>query len=254
MRPTTTRRSISGASAAFFRCTTPGSPSSPFFTLLARAGDCFPRRLQWRLIPRIVLPALPEFFSCHYRKYLHGRAYMDPRRGRIFLSAHSSLRAPSEFPPPSPSAHYGHCFGTLFRGVLFKYIGHRSEWADIATRIWPPCRADALDMGVLLAMAWSVPEKRAWLRNNLPLFRWGMFACSGLAILFAWMAEANLHHSRFLNAALGRSAVELACFCLIVFLICRPQGGAAGCFLPTSCANLGRSVTACTSFTRASTE
>jgi peptidoglycan/LPS O-acetylase OafA/YrhL len=113
----------------------------------------------------------------------------------------------------------------LFRGVLFKYIGHRSDWADIATRIWPPCRADALAMGVLLAMAWSVPEIRAWLQNHLPLFRGGMFACSGLAILFAWMAEANLHYSRFLNVSLGRSAVELACLCLIVFLICRPQAG-----------------------------
>jgi peptidoglycan/LPS O-acetylase OafA/YrhL len=113
----------------------------------------------------------------------------------------------------------------LFRGVLFKYIGHRSDWADIATRIWPPCRADALAMGVLLAMAWNVPEIRTWLQNHLSLFRWGMFACSGFAILFAWLAEANLHHSRFLNVALGRSAVELACLCLIVFLICRPQGG-----------------------------
>ena len=111
----------------------------------------------------------------------------------------------------------------LFRGVLFKYIGHRNDWADIATRIWPPCRADALAMGVLLAMAWSVPEIRAWLHNHLPLFRWGIFACSGLAILFAWMAEASFHHSRVLNVSLGRSAVELSCFCFIVFLICRPQ-------------------------------
>jgi peptidoglycan/LPS O-acetylase OafA/YrhL len=113
----------------------------------------------------------------------------------------------------------------LFRGVLFKYIGHRSDWADIATRIWPPCRADALAMGVLLAMAWSAPEIRAWLRNHLALFRWGMFACSGLAILFASMADANIQYSRFLNVSLGRSAVELACLCLIVFLICRPQAG-----------------------------
>jgi peptidoglycan/LPS O-acetylase OafA/YrhL len=121
----------------------------------------------------------------------------------------------------------------LFRGVLFKYIGHRSDWADIATRIWPPCRADALAMGVLLAMAWSVPEIRAWLQNHLALFRWGMFACSGLAILFAWMADANIHYSRFLNVSLGRSAVELACLCLIVFLICRPQAG-FGRFLSSS--------------------
>jgi peptidoglycan/LPS O-acetylase OafA/YrhL len=121
----------------------------------------------------------------------------------------------------------------ILRGVLFSYIGHRSNWADIATRIWPPCRADALAMGVLLSMAWGVPESRAWLQNRLLLFRWGMFACTGLAILFSWMAEANLPHSRFLNVSLGRSAVELACLCLIIFLICRPQG-AFGRFLSTN--------------------
>jgi peptidoglycan/LPS O-acetylase OafA/YrhL len=111
----------------------------------------------------------------------------------------------------------------IFRGVLFKYIGQRSDWADIATRIWPPCRADALAMGVLLALAWSIPEIRAKLQNRLPLFRWGMFGCSGIAILISWMSKANIPHCRFLNDSLGRTAVELACFCLIAFLICRPQ-------------------------------
>jgi peptidoglycan/LPS O-acetylase OafA/YrhL len=121
----------------------------------------------------------------------------------------------------------------VFRGVLFSFIGHRSDWADIATRIWPPCRADALAMGVLLAIAWGAPEMRTWLQNRLPLFRWGMFLCSGMAMLFSWMASSNLPHSRFLNVSLGRSAVELSCFCLIVFLICRPQG-ALSRFLSTN--------------------
>jgi peptidoglycan/LPS O-acetylase OafA/YrhL len=121
----------------------------------------------------------------------------------------------------------------IFRGVLFSFIGQRSNWADIATRIWPPCRADALAMGVLLAIAWSAPEIRAWLQSRLALFRWGMFLCTGLAIFFSWMAASNLPHSRFLNVSLGRSAVELSCLCLIVFLICRPQG-ALGRFLATN--------------------
>jgi peptidoglycan/LPS O-acetylase OafA/YrhL len=51
-----------------------------------------------------------------------------------------------------------------------------------------------------------------------------MFLSTGLAILFSWMAASNVPHSRFLNVSLGRSAVELSCLCLIVFLICRPQG------------------------------
>lgn len=57
----------------------------------------------------------------------------------------------------------------IFRGVLFEVIGHRAEWADIATRIWSPCRADALALGVLLAIAWDSPELREWLHNHVPL-------------------------------------------------------------------------------------
>jgi peptidoglycan/LPS O-acetylase OafA/YrhL len=111
----------------------------------------------------------------------------------------------------------------LFRGFLFKYIGHRSDWADIAARIWPPCRADALALGMLLAIVWRSPEARAWVQKHLPLFSWGMFVSSGFAIALDSLANANAHYCRFLKVSLGRSAVELACFCLIVFLICRPQ-------------------------------
>ena len=75
----------------------------------------------------------------------------------------------------------------LFRGVLFKFIGQRSEWADIAARIWPPCRADALAMGVLLAILWRSPALRLWLQKHLSLFACGMFASSGLAMLtYIW--------------------------------------------------------------------
>jgi peptidoglycan/LPS O-acetylase OafA/YrhL len=113
----------------------------------------------------------------------------------------------------------------LFRGVLFRFIGHRDDWADSAARIWPPCRADALAMGMLLAMAWHSSEVRAWVHKHVSLFCWGMFASSGLAILLSWMASANLSYCRFLNVAFGRTAIEVSCLCLIVYLLCRPQSG-----------------------------
>jgi peptidoglycan/LPS O-acetylase OafA/YrhL len=118
----------------------------------------------------------------------------------------------------------------VFRGVLFKYIGHRNDWADIATRIWPPCRADALAMGVLLAIIWRSPQLREWSQQHFRLFKWAMLAGSGFAILLAWMAEADFRFCRFLNLSLGRTAVELACFSLIAYLISRPQS-AFGRFL-----------------------
>jgi peptidoglycan/LPS O-acetylase OafA/YrhL len=113
----------------------------------------------------------------------------------------------------------------LVRGFLFKYVGHRSAWADIAARIWPPCRADALAMGVLLAIAWRTLNLRAWLQKPLSLFLWGTFASSGLAALLAWMADADFHLCHFLNVTLGRTAMEFSFLCLIVPLICRPPSG-----------------------------
>lgn len=115
----------------------------------------------------------------------------------------------------------------LFRAVLFRYLGNRSEWSDIASRIWPPCRADALALGVLLAVVWATPEFRTWIHKRISVFVWGMIGTTAAAVLLDWMAREDLHHSRSLNVALGRSAVELACFCLIVCLISRPQSAFA---------------------------
>jgi peptidoglycan/LPS O-acetylase OafA/YrhL len=128
----------------------------------------------------------------------------------------------------------------LFRGVLFKFVGHRSSWADIASRIWPPCRGDALAMGVLLAIIWSSPDLRAWIQKRPSLFVWGMFASSGLAILLAWMAESNFSYCRFFHVSLGRTTTELAGFCLIVYLICSPQSGLARFFSSKIMRELGK--------------
>jgi peptidoglycan/LPS O-acetylase OafA/YrhL len=115
----------------------------------------------------------------------------------------------------------------IFRGVLFEVIAHRAEWADIATRIWSPCRADALAFGVLLAIAWDSPELREWLHNHVPPLGWG--TGSSVAVLLECATHRNLQW-RFLRVSIGRSAVELASFSLIVYLICRP-GSVFGRFL-----------------------
>jgi peptidoglycan/LPS O-acetylase OafA/YrhL len=110
----------------------------------------------------------------------------------------------------------------VFRAVLFEFIGHRAEWADIATRIWSPCRADALALGVLLAIFWDTPEIREWLQQHVPLLAWGMVGGSSLAMFLEYATHYNWQW-RFLHASIGRSAVELASLSLIIFLICRPQ-------------------------------
>lgn len=126
----------------------------------------------------------------------------------------------------------------LFRAVLFKVIGHESAWADMAVYYWPLCRADALAMGVLLAAIWRSQELRQWLQEHLPLYKCGMLAGSGLAVILDWMADSNFRYCRLINAVFGRTAQELACLSLIVYLICRPEG-AFGRFL---CSNIMRAL------------
>jgi peptidoglycan/LPS O-acetylase OafA/YrhL len=118
----------------------------------------------------------------------------------------------------------------LFRLVLFKFIGHESEWADMAVRYWPTSHADALAMGVLFAMAWRSQTTRDWLHRHLALLGWGMFAGSGLAILLGCLRDAHLPYSRLLEATVARSAQELGCLGLIVYIVCHPDG-AVGRFL-----------------------
>ena len=124
----------------------------------------------------------------------------------------------------------------LFRAVLFKFIGHESAWADMAVQYWPPCRADALAMGVLLAAIWRSRELRQWLQEHLLLYKCGMLAGFGLAILLDWMTDSHFRYCHLINAAFGRTVQELACLSLIVYLICRPEG-AFGRFL---CSNIMR--------------
>ena len=118
----------------------------------------------------------------------------------------------------------------LCRLGFFKFIGHESEWADMVARYWPTFQADALAMGVLFAIAWESQKVRDWLRRHRALFGWGMFAGSGLAILLGCLRDAHTPHSRLLEATFGRSAQELGCLALIVYLVCHP-GGAVGRFL-----------------------
>ncbi len=124
----------------------------------------------------------------------------------------------------------------LFRAVLFRYLTHRHGWAELSVYFWPPCRADALAMGVILAVAWRDADLRKWLHDHVSPVRWGMFAFSSAAYFLAWMAEHNFHHCRSLNAGLGRTAVELACLCLIIYLLTSPLSGVSKVF----CSNVGR--------------
>jgi peptidoglycan/LPS O-acetylase OafA/YrhL len=120
----------------------------------------------------------------------------------------------------------------IFRGVLFRIIGQRENWAGIASRIWSPCRADALAMGVLLAVVWRSPNVRAWVDKHMSLCALGMVAGSGAAVLLSRMADANYRYCRTLSMAFGRTGVEFASLSVIVYLLWRPRS-AVGRFFST---------------------
>ncbi len=128
----------------------------------------------------------------------------------------------------------------LFRGVLFRFVAHREKWADVATRIWSPCRADALAMGVLLAVIWRSPEVRDWVDRHISLCFWGMFAGSGSAMLLSWMARANVSFCSFLSVAFGRTGVEFASLSVIVYLLWRPKSAIARWFNSKPLLELGK--------------
>jgi peptidoglycan/LPS O-acetylase OafA/YrhL len=131
-------------------------------------------------------------------------------------------------------------FAPLFRGVLFRFIGNRENWADIASRIWSPCRGDALAMGVMLAIVWRTPKVRSWVDKHISLCAWGIFAGSGSAILLSRMADANLSYCRSLSVAFGRTGVEIASLSVIVYLLWRQQSAVGRFFSMKILRELGK--------------
>jgi peptidoglycan/LPS O-acetylase OafA/YrhL len=111
----------------------------------------------------------------------------------------------------------------IFRGVLESYIGHHAGWANSAARIWTPCRADALAMGVLLALAWDNERSRSWLKKHVGIFLWSIAVCTSYAALLLWSHFSNPHHWHFMDVAFERTAVEISGLGLIVYLICQPE-------------------------------
>ncbi|MGA3294709.1 MAG: acyltransferase [Candidatus Acidiferrales bacterium] len=116
----------------------------------------------------------------------------------------------------------------LFRALIFSFGGHDDAWRQVATYTWTPCHADALALGVLLAIAWGSLEKRTWLCDYSRLLPWAMLALTGIALALGHLDRAQVAHANILNASLGRSAVEVSGLCLLIFVLVRPEGRFCG--------------------------
>jgi peptidoglycan/LPS O-acetylase OafA/YrhL len=87
-------------------------------------------------------------------------------------------------------------FLRLFLSIRF---GHATDdyWGLRAAALWMPCRADALALGVLTALAWRTEYARQWIASHLAYFRYTIVVC-GFSILVAlpWLGKPN---SFFIN-------------------------------------------------------
>ena len=111
----------------------------------------------------------------------------------------------------------------ILRGFIIKFIGHGEFWSRVATRIWTPCHADALAIGVLLAMAWDSEQKRRWLKEHSRLLPWGMLIFTAIGSVLLRMAYSNVPHTFVLTAAFAQTAMELSCLCLMIFVLTHPD-------------------------------
>jgi peptidoglycan/LPS O-acetylase OafA/YrhL len=114
-------------------------------------------------------------------------------------------------------------FAPVLRGFIIKVIGHGDLWSRVATYIWTPCHADALAIGVLLAIAWESEEKRRWLREHSRLLSLGMVVFTAIGSLLLWLSGTTIPHTYILTAAFSQTAMEFSCLCMMVFVLTRPE-------------------------------
>jgi peptidoglycan/LPS O-acetylase OafA/YrhL len=116
----------------------------------------------------------------------------------------------------------------LLRGFIFKVIGHGNTWSENAVYMWTPCHADAIALGVLLAIAWTSSDIRAWLHEHsrfMPLLMLGFTVEGALLLYFNWV---QVPYTYTLMQSLGRSGIALSCLCCMIFVLTRPQSCLCG--------------------------
>ncbi len=111
---------------------------------------------------------------------------------------------------------------------LVSFLCQGSPWSQSVIYLWTPLRADALAMGVLLALAWTAPEVCEWLRRRSHLLPWAMLAFTGTAAVLIHLIRIHVRNALLLNAFAGRTLVELSCLSLMLFVLTRPDSRFCG--------------------------
>jgi peptidoglycan/LPS O-acetylase OafA/YrhL len=77
-------------------------------------------------------------------------------------------------------------------------------------------RADALAMGVLLAILWDTPKYKNWICQRVKWIYYGFFLLAPVAIGIGYMSIKQIPHTGSFAIGFGRTAVEAWSLCLIL--------------------------------------
>lgn len=106
--------------------------------------------------------------------------------------------------------------------ALVTIVGRGADWSNFAIELWTLCRADALALGMLLAVVWSVPSAQKWVREKSAFYTPAILLFSALSFLCVWISYAQIPHTFVLMAVVTRTLMEFSCLSLLLLVLARP--------------------------------
>jgi peptidoglycan/LPS O-acetylase OafA/YrhL len=119
-------------------------------------------------------------------------------------------------------------FALILRFVLATWFGpNHGDWGIVASYFWTPARADELALGMLVAIAWTTPYVRGWLKKNIDrIYVLLCISVGSILLLMYWLVKPLSYAA----ATLGRPVYGLLYSALLVICLADCQGKIAGVF------------------------
>jgi peptidoglycan/LPS O-acetylase OafA/YrhL len=106
-------------------------------------------------------------------------------------------------------------------GVTF--LGRGAQWSADAANMWTVCRADALALGMILALVWRSEDGGRWLTARARFFAHGIVLFTACGVTLLYLAGSAGLTGRVLLAVFTRTAMQLSCLCLMIYVLTNPD-------------------------------